>query len=111
MMFRRLALMVMVTGLALGLAACANVSGYVSDYYPHWAGGEPHDIPPRPGAPGYDNFISHKGADSDASREAFEQAKAARQANPQGTPQASTAPAAASAPPADNDAVSRGGLY
>lgn len=111
MIFGRLALMVMVVGFGFGLASCSGVSSVVSDHYPHWAGGEPHDLPPRPGAPGYDDFISHKGADSDEAREAYAKTKAAQQVNPQGAPQSSTTPAASAAPPADNDAVARGGLY
>jgi hypothetical protein len=111
MTLRRLALLVMVANCGFALASCSGVSGYVSDRYPHWAGGEPHDVPPRPGAPGYDDFISHKGADSETARQDYANTKAARQANPQGGPQPSTAPAASAAPPADDDAVARGGLY
>jgi hypothetical protein len=111
MIFGRLALMVMAASAGLGLASCSGVSGVVSDHYPHWAGGEPHDLPPRPGAAGYDDFISHKGADSDAAREAYANLKAARQGNPQGTPQPAPAPGASVPAPSDNDAVARGGLY
>ena len=46
-------------GLALGLGGCSSVSGLVADHWPHWAGGMPDDVPPRPGAPGYDEFIAH----------------------------------------------------
>jgi len=42
-------------GLALG--SCASVSGAVSDNWPTWLGGMPRDVPPRPGAPGYDEFL------------------------------------------------------
>ncbi|HEX3503196.1 MAG TPA: hypothetical protein VHU22_07380 [Xanthobacteraceae bacterium] len=45
--------------LAAMLGACAPFSGYVADHVPHWAGGLPPDAPPRPGAPGYDDFIAH----------------------------------------------------
>jgi hypothetical protein len=41
------------------LGACAPFSGFVADHVPHWAGGLPPDAPPRPGAPGYDDFIAH----------------------------------------------------
>jgi hypothetical protein len=41
------------------LGSCSGFSGYVSDHWPHWAGGMPEDVPPRPGAPGYNEFISH----------------------------------------------------
>jgi hypothetical protein len=45
--------------LVLGLGACSPFSGYVSDNWPHWAGGEPTGLPPRPGSPGYAEYISH----------------------------------------------------
>jgi hypothetical protein len=51
-------------GLALG--SCASVSGGIADHWPHWAGGLPSDVPPRPGAPGYDEFIAHQRPMSDA---------------------------------------------
>lgn len=111
MTLRRLALMVMVAGCGFGLASCSSVSGAVSDHYPHWAGGEPHNVPPRPGAPGYDDFISHKGADSDVARQDAANAKAAGQANAPGAPQTSSAPAATAAPAANDEAAARGGLY
>jgi hypothetical protein len=43
----------------LALGACSPFSGYVADNWPHWAGGEPAGVPPRPGSPGYSDFISH----------------------------------------------------
>jgi len=46
-----------VTGLALG--ACSPFSNSVADSWPHFAGGEPSDLPPRPGTPGYEQFIAH----------------------------------------------------
>jgi len=46
-------------GFAAGLASCSSFSGYVADHWPHWAGGMPADVPPRPGAPGYTDFIAH----------------------------------------------------
>lgn len=49
---------VLLTGLALG--SCASVSATVSDHWPTWAGGMPKDVPPRPGAPGYDEFLVHQ---------------------------------------------------
>ncbi len=42
-----------------GGASESGVSGYVADHWPHWAGGMPADVPPRPGAPGYNEFIAH----------------------------------------------------
>lgn len=41
------------------LGACSPFAGFVADHVPHWAGGLPADAPPRPGAPGYDEFIAH----------------------------------------------------
>jgi hypothetical protein len=42
--------------LGLMLASCAN---FVADHWPHFAGGEPNGLPPRPGQPGYQQFITH----------------------------------------------------
>lgn len=59
-------------GLALSLASCgggaseSGFSAYVADHWPHWAGGMPDDVPPRPGAPGYDEFVAHGQANQDA---------------------------------------------
>lgn len=51
------------TGLALGLGlmlgSCTSFSDLVSDHWPHFAGGEPGGVPPRPGQPGYAQFIAH----------------------------------------------------
>lgn len=44
-------------GLMLG--SCTPFSGFVADHWPHFAGGEPDGLPPRPGAPGYNKFIAH----------------------------------------------------
>jgi len=43
-------------GLGLNLASCG---GFVADHWPHWAGGMPADVPPRPGTPGYADFVAH----------------------------------------------------
>jgi hypothetical protein len=47
--------------LSLGpvLGSCSGFAGSVADNWPHWAGGMPADVPPRPGAPGYNEFIAH----------------------------------------------------
>src|SRR5271156_5076756 len=47
--------------LALGpmLGSCSGFAGNVADNWPRWAGGMPADVPPRPGAPGYNEFIAH----------------------------------------------------
>ncbi len=51
-----------------GGASENGFSGYVADHWPHWAGGMPDDVPPRPGAPGYDEFIAHGQASQDAAK-------------------------------------------
>jgi hypothetical protein len=56
MIIKRLLAASAVLSLAMMLSACG---GYVADRWPHWAGGLPPDVPPRPGAPGYDDFIAH----------------------------------------------------
>ena len=56
MIDRRLFTAATLLGLGLGLAGCG---GYVADHWPHWAGGLPDDAPPRPGAPGYAEFVAH----------------------------------------------------
>jgi len=112
-MTRRLVALTAVCWLALPLASCGTVSGIVSDHWPHWAGGMPDDVPPRPGAPGYEEFIAHK-----------QDAKDATAATPAPTPvsQQVVAPApAANAAPRENPAPARapsadpnggpGGLY
>lgn len=43
-------------GFGLNLASCGS---FVADHWPHWAGGLPDGVPPRPGAPGYAEFIAH----------------------------------------------------
>jgi hypothetical protein len=50
--------LVLLTGLAVG--SCAPFAATVSDNWPTWAGGMPKDVPPRPGAPGYDEFLVHQ---------------------------------------------------
>jgi hypothetical protein len=81
----------------LALGSCAGFPGYVSDHWPTWAGGMPSDVPPRPGAPGYEEFISHQ-----QGKDAASSATAAAPAAPAATPVGATAPAGAAAtPPAD----------
>jgi hypothetical protein len=46
----------------------SGFSGYVADHWPHWAGGMPDDVPPRPGAAGYDEFIAHGQAGQDSTK-------------------------------------------
>ena len=97
----------------------SGVSGYVADHWPHWAGGMPADVPPRPGAPGYDEFIAHGGAGQAVTNSAAAGAKPAATAKPQPVFQSVQAPLPATPPPtqpASNPApedpgVVKGGLY
>src|SRR6266568_2744446 len=57
-------------GLGLNLASCG---GFVADHWPHWAGGMPADVPPRPGTPGYADFVAHGQAKPEPAK--LEQAK------------------------------------
>lgn len=87
-------------GLLIGLAlgSCAPFAATVSDHWPTWAGGMPKDVPPRPGAPGYDEFLRHQ------------QGKDAAPATaPGGTANAQAAPRGAQ--PASNQELAQGGLY
>lgn len=103
---KRLFASVPVLCLGIALCSCGQFAGYVADQWPHWAGGEPPGMPPRPGTPGYEEFISHGGANKDAGATAATAAAAERakaQTNAQVVP-------AGSRPPTDRDAV-EGGLY
>jgi hypothetical protein len=99
MMTSKLCAGLMLFSLGLILGSCSSVSTVVSDYWPRWAGGEPAGTPPRPGEPGYDQFIAHKQPGSDAANSA----NPAIQTNPQ-------AASSGNSPPA-NPAVLEGGLY
>ena len=99
MRFGRLTPRLMVLGFGLLLGSCSGFSGFVADSWPHWAGGEPKDIPPRPGAPGYDEFIAHKPQDQNAAPAAGP----AVQASPQAPSSGGSTPGHAS--------VVAGGLY
>jgi hypothetical protein len=89
---RRLITAATLLGFGLGLASCG---GFVADHWPHWAGGMPADVPPRPGAPGYGEFIAH----GQAAPEVKQQTPAV--AGVQGTVQPGAAmPAAAASAPA-----------
>jgi hypothetical protein len=59
MMIKRLVAVALVFGLGVALGSCSSFSDVVSDHWPHFAGGEPDGVPPRPGAPGYAAFIAH----------------------------------------------------
>ena len=75
----------------LALGSCTSFSVLVSDHWPTWAGGMPNDVPPRPGAPGYDEFI-------------------ARQQGKDTAPPAAAAPAGATAIPAAAPVANNGNV-
>src|SRR5215469_4350731 len=94
---RRLALTALL-GVLLALGGCSSFSGFVADTWPTWAGGMPKDVPPRPGAPGYEEFIAHQQR-LDAASGAVAPGAAAQAGAPGTT---GTTPAAAAAPPASS---------
>jgi len=90
-MIKRFSALTVVILPCLALGACTSFSGAVADHWPTWAGGMPKDVPPRPGAPGYEEFLAHQqGKDASASA---------------ATGTTAAAPAAAAAPGADNTGV------
>jgi hypothetical protein len=91
-----------VLGACLALGGCSSVAGLVSDSVPTWAGGMPKDVPPRPGAPGYEEFIAHQQRQDAAA--AGEPVQAGATTAPGTT---GTTPSAATAAPASRPAVSR----
>jgi hypothetical protein len=120
---KRLITAAILLGFGLNLASCG---GFVADHWPHWAGGMPADAPPRPGAPGYAEFIGHGQSKPDAKPEAKEEPTAppvqdgAQQAPVAPTsaaaapPAAPPAPVRAAAPGSDasqDSSVVNGGLY
>jgi hypothetical protein len=99
MIFKRFTHGLIVLCLGSILGACSGFSGEVADHWPHWAGGEPNGLPPRPGTPGYDEYIAHKQQDSAAAQPPV----TAGNANP--------SPAAAGGPPLGDKSAIEGGLY
>jgi hypothetical protein len=95
---RRLLAPAVVLCLGLGLGSCASSAGFIADHWPHWAGGLPADAPPRPGAPGYDEFIAHQSASKNA-------------AAPAAADKTDSATAPAGYRPPDDQSVVQGGLY
>ena len=57
---RQLAVVAALAFLAGGLSGCGTINEKladgVGDYVPQWMGGEPADVPPRPGSAKYDEF-------------------------------------------------------
>jgi len=87
MIGKRIRAAAILLGLGPALGSCSAVpnggfSGYVADHWPHWAGGMPEDVPPRPGTPGYEEFIAHGGADQDAAKSVAVKSAAAGAATP-----------------------------
>ena len=124
MIVKRLISAAVLLWLGLLLGSCggateSGVSGYVADHWPHWAGGMPADAPPRPGAPGYDEFIAHGQADQAATNSTAPGAKPATTATAQPVFQSVQASVPAPVPqtrppsnPASEDtSVVKGGLY
>jgi hypothetical protein len=103
MTVKRLSVALMGLGLGLLLGSCGPVAGFTADHWPHWAGGMPEGIPPRPGAPGYDDYVAHRQAETEAAKPAAAGAAANAPAAP--------APAAVAPQSDDDKAVTRGGLY
>jgi hypothetical protein len=93
--------------LGLTLGSCSSFSGYVADHWPRWAGGMPDDIPPRPGTPGYEEFVAHGQPNNVAARPVPTEVK----------PASADAKMDAAAIPAQEQSASepnvvqRGGLY
>ena len=137
MIVKRLVAAGAVLWLGAVLGSCSPFAGYMADHVPHWAGGLPPDVPPRPGAPGYDEFIAHgeaapptaKPADAGTTdvTPAAQPAKAANGKVRVGRVQSAPAPAGVQRdnvqseapapaepsdnPPAEDTSVVKGGLY
>jgi len=103
MMVKRLSVALMGLGLGLSLGSCGPVAGFTADHWPHWAGGLPAGTPPRPGTPGYDDYVAHRQAETEPAKPAA--------ANPVANAPAAPAPVAAEPSNDDDRPVARGGLY
>jgi hypothetical protein len=103
--------------LGVTLGSCASTSGYIADHWPHWAGGMPDGVPPRPGTPGYEEFIAHGQPGKDANTAATDTRPAAVdqktnvQAAPSSLPPPNRLPPPNSPPPTNSLIVGQGGLY
>jgi hypothetical protein len=103
MMVKRLSTALMGLGLGLLLGSCGPVAGFTADHWPHWAGGLPAGTPPRPGTPGYADYVAHRQAETESPKPAAASAVANAPIGP--------APAAAEPQSDDDRPVARGGLY
>jgi hypothetical protein len=114
---RRLITAATLLGFGLNLAGCG---GFVADHWPHWAGGLPADVPPRPGTPGYADFVAHGQSKPDPKQEPAATASSVQS----GAQQAPVAPVSAAPAPAapirgsapgddglQDSSVVNGGLY
>ena len=120
MIDKRLFTAAIVLGLGLSLASCG---GFVADHWPHWAGGLPADAPPRPGTPGYADFVAHGQTNQDAANSTAPQPPVAgavqtsmqKPSAPPAMAAAPAAPAQVAAPqgarPEDPSVLKGGGLY
>jgi hypothetical protein len=102
MMVKRLCAALMGLGLGLLLGSCGPVAGFTADHWPHWAGGLPAGTPPRPGTPGYADYVAHRQAETEPPKPA---------ANAVANAPAAPAPAAVEPQSDDDRPVRRGGLY
>ncbi len=109
MMVKRLFVALMGLGLGLLLGSCGPVAGFTADHWPHWAGGMPEGIPPRPGTPGYDDYVAHRQAETEPAKPAAAAGGTGATANAPAAP--APAPAATEPQSDDDRPVRRGGLY
>jgi len=125
-MVKRSFALALVIAVGFAVDACAPFANTVSDNWPTWAGGMPKDVPPRPGAPGYDEFLlRQQGKDVTSSPAPSGRADAtpvptvAPSNNVYAPPPQPAAPpynanarsAPASGPPRNDQAAVQGGLY
>src|ERR1700751_3386564 len=94
---RRLITAATLLGFGLNLASCG---GFVADHWPHWAGGLPADVPPRPGTPGYADFVAHGQPKPDAKPENKQEPATKAAAAQSGAEQAPVAPGSPAPAPA-----------
>jgi hypothetical protein len=100
----------LILAMGLALAGCTPFAGFVADHWPRWAGGMPPDVPPRPGTPGYEEFIAHRTAPAESAKPA----EGGPGPNSQSTPPVNaggTPTANRPAVPAGNADAVPGGLY
>lgn len=102
MMVKRLCAALMGLGLGLLLGSCGPVAGFTADHWPHWAGGLPAGTPPRPGTPGYADYVAHRQAETEPPKPS---------ANAVANAPAAPLPAAVEPQSDDDRPVARGGLY